>query len=115
MNNDGVETLRIAIVTKAVQDYNDCLKKIDRLQDKEKAREKVVKDAARARHPKKLPESMIEFERERKIKELHDQIIQLERFFHSDWYAELCEINGDYMIKKIRERYVRNKKDGKKG
>ena len=32
-----------------------------------------------------------------------DEALQLERFFHSAWYQELTTVDGDFLIRKIRE------------
>lgn len=32
-----------------------------------------------------------------------DDALQLERFFHSAWYQALTTVDGDFLIRKIRE------------
>ena len=34
-----------------------------------------------------------------------DMLAEIERFFHSEWYAELCELDGDYLIARAKEKY----------
>ena len=34
------------------------------------------------------------------------EALQLERFFHSAWYQELTTVDGDFLIRKIREEIM---------
>lgn len=38
-------------------------------------------------------------------------IINLERFFNSQWCYELCGLQGDYIIKGVREHEKNNKRN----
>lgn len=33
-----------------------------------------------------------------------DEAMRLEKFFHSGWYGVLTNIDGDYLIRKLREK-----------
>lgn len=37
------------------------------------------------------------------------RLAQIERFFHSEWYSQLCNIDGDKMIDGVKEKYKRTR------
>ena len=40
------------------------------------------------------------------IRDNKREIYTLERWFRSDWFKELCYIDGDYLIKEIKKECV---------
>ena len=107
----GVINLRVGIVRQAVMDYMDALGKIRDLEDAEKARKNIIKKAKRSNRPKVFTEEEAEQERLHLIARQNSILAEIERFFHSDWYAELCDIDGDYMLAKVKENFERQQKE----
>jgi hypothetical protein len=49
-------------------------------------------------------DDLIKLKRNPRNKEAKDDALQLENFFHSHWYQMLTQIDGDFMIRKLREK-----------
>lgn len=72
--------LAIAIVKQAVADYISVLMKLAKMNTKKNTAEKQ--------------------------RNLMDKRTELESFFYSKWYEELCDIDGDYFIKMAQEKAI---------
>ena len=107
----GVTNIRVGIVRQAVTDYIDALGKIRDLEDAEKARKDIIKKAKRSNRPKVFTEEEAEQERSHLIARQNSKLAEIERFFHSDWYAEICDIDGDYMIARAKEKFESRKEE----
>ena len=113
MCEQGAVNLQVGIVSQAVSDYIDALKKIQKLEeDAEKVRKKIIKNAMKLRKPKLFTEEEAEQERLYQIARQNSVLSEIECFFHSEWYALLCDIDGDYMISKAREKFRESTEGG---
>lgn len=101
----GAVNLAVGIVNQAVNDYIDALKKIYKLQNKENSYKAIRKRALKSKKPRELTDEEAETERLHMIAKKKDMLAEIERFFHSEWYAELCELDGDFMIAKAEGKY----------
>ena len=101
----GAVNLAVGIASQAVNDYIDALKKIYKLQGKESAYKAIRKRALKSKKPRELTDEEAETERLHMIAKKKDMLAEIERFFHSEWYAELCELDGDFMIAKAEGKY----------
>ena len=107
----GVTNIRVGIVRQAITDYIDALGKIRDLEDAIEARKDIIKKAKRGRYPKDLTEEEAEHERLHQIDRQNSKLAEIERFFHSDWYAELCDLDGDWMIARVKEKFESKKEE----
>lgn len=102
----GAVNLQVGIVSQAVSDYIVALKTIHNLEeDAEKIRKKIIKNAMKLKKPKFLTEEEAEQERLHMIARQNAILAEVERFFHSEWYRLLCDIDGDYMLARARKKY----------
>lgn len=103
VEGDSWQNLANAIVKQAADDYRADLKKIPKLKAKLEKME---------REP--VPEDENEMKKwERKLQNARDSVqrtvddaLSIERFCHSGWYGVLTGIDGDYLIRRLREEVL---------
>ena len=83
MNLAGVDALRFAIVKQAVLDYDSASKWL-------------------RKHP---PKGNDDYSRVCSRNARQGVKIECEKFFRSQWYAMLCDIDGEVMMRTIRQKY----------
>lgn len=76
----GIYALAAAIVQQAVEDYRDANKKL-----------------------KNIPEFAREGDRRAYVYKLEKEKRDIVKFFRSEWYGVLCDINPDRILKKLEE------------
>lgn len=81
INPMGLEALRFAIVKQAILDYDNALKWL-------------------RKHPEGVGYTYASSRNSR----LHTKM-ECEKFFRGQWYAMLCDIDGDSMLKMIRKKF----------
>ena len=87
--DDGAQLLAVGIVRQAVNDYCNC-----------------VESLAFNNDTKYIRTELEENTRQQTIKEILIEMQEIEKFFKSDWYKELCVFDGDYMIKTTKEKSI---------
>lgn len=78
---EGIEALRFAIVKQAIQDYDDSLKWL-------------------RKHPERVGSTYF-CTKNTKLRTK----TECEKFFKSQWFACLCDIDGEALMKSIRNRF----------
>ena len=110
MNDVFVDNLRIAIVRQAVDDYVRSAREIMRLQEN---RQKYVIDLVVADSKMKKPYNYTyhtaDLEIQRRIKNLKMDMKNIEKFFTGEYFKTLFNIDGGFMVKKIREKAKRSR------
>ena len=106
MNDIGFESLRNAIVVRAVDDYCDAVRMLSILLDKNEAYRRILLDCKHGRIPKLHTVEEVEAEILVRIKMQEDKLEEVERFFNTEWYKNLCPIGSKYMIKKTKEKSI---------
>ena len=106
MKDIEFEILRNAIVKQAVDDYCAAVRRLVEMNDKDFAIKKIITDGKKGKFPK--VSSMAEAEEERlvRIKIQEDNLLEVERFFHTEWYKNLCAIGSKYMINVTKEKAI---------
>lgn len=107
------EALGNAIITQAADDYRKAakfLKKHPRtdeleadvaaqLAEKKKQREERKKhNLPKAREKKSKEERLLD-----SIQENERMVTETERFFHSKWFAQLTEVDGQWLLEKLKK------------
>ena len=87
---EAYENLANAIIISAVTDYKDALKHAKR------NREKKTEDEKRNREKKTGDEKRSRERENRDVK-------RLEKFFCSEWYEVLTDMDATYLLRKVRE------------
>ncbi len=106
MHELGVENLRNAIVEQAVNDYCITVRHIAKLNMKCYAINKIVKEGKKRHYLKDWTLEEAEQERAKRQMLNEAKINQLERFFFSEWYKNICAIDSDYILKATKEKAV---------
>lgn len=81
MDPDGVQNLCAAIVKQAVVDYKTVLRKM-----------------AKANEISGTPNQIRRYKAD-----IYQEIMSLQDFFHSDWFAEICDLDGPAIQKRVEE------------
>ena len=87
LTDEGADLLRCAIVRQAVEDYDYVVNPKPK---------KIWRKVKGEKIPVPQEEIMAELDYMKK---------ELEKFFHSSWFEMLVDIDGDAIIKEIKERY----------
>lgn len=105
MNDVFCDNLRIAIVKQAIDDYVKCAKEIMRLKDN---KQKFIIDLIV--HDSKLKKlygytyNTADEERLIRIQRFKSEMQDIEHFFLGGYFKKLFSIDGQFMVKKIREK-----------
>ena len=103
--NGFYDSLRIAIIKQAVDDYMTYARSIRNLTDnKQKVIIDIIVRDSKFKRPNNYTYYEADNERLKRIQILKDKMDDIERFFRSPYYAVMCNIEAEYMIKRIRER-----------
>ena len=89
----GAVNLQVGIVSQAVSDYIDALKKIQNLEeDAAETRKKIIEKAKKGRYPKYLTDEEAEKERLHQIARQNSVLSEIERFFFIQSGMHYCVI-----------------------
>ena len=108
------EALRNAIVVQAAEDYRASVRKIRRAKEKLKPLEEKLShlmlieaenDSAEARDLKwQINNTEIRINTQTKaINSAAREIVQIEKFFLSEWYESICSVSGELILKELRK------------
>lgn len=97
MDRKDTERIAIAIVSQACIDYRTSLVKVKRYQDIEKIIPRLMKTKA----VRSLEQA--EMVRRERLKEEQDKIQNIENFFRGQWFAKLCNIDPNYLMRGLQE------------
>ncbi len=101
------DELRIAIVEQAVKDYMQYAKQIKELQtDIEKVVINIIMQDQKLKNPRNYTYKEAELVRQNRIHIKKTEMQEVEKFFNSPWYKQLCKIDSDCMVKRIREMAI---------
>lgn len=106
MNEIGYELLRDAIIMQAIDDYCLEVKRLVWLNTKAYAINKIVADGKKGKRKKEYTLEEAEKERLYRIAHHEDRMKAIERFFDSEWYRNMCAIDGKYIIKKMKDKAI---------
>lgn len=112
MNEIGIDRLREAIVMKAVDDYCAAVKDLARMNMKEHACNKIIKQGYKKNEDGngyyRISFTAKEAEEERlhRIKIIESRLAEVERFFFSDWCESLFGIDGQYLLDQTKEKAI---------
>lgn len=95
---DWVEGLAAAIVERAVLDYEEALQKLNVYSDPASV-ETIMK-----RSRKKKDREHAENSRRAYLYHARNRIAECEMFFRGDWFAMLCDLDGELIMQAVRER-----------
>ena len=102
------ENLRNVIIKQAVDDYLSAARQIVALKkDKQKIIIRTITNGLKLQNPKFLTYEQAEQDWQNKIARQRDTMESVEYFFRSYWYKQLCDISGEYMIAKTKERALK--------
>ncbi len=108
MNESFYTNLRNSIVKQAVDDYVYSGKRIKCLLDnKQKTIIKIIKNGLELKKPKFYTYEEAEDEWKARIEKQKGIMIGVEMFFRSMWYKQMCDIDGEYIIAKTKEKTIR--------
>lgn len=107
------ENLANAIVIQAADDYRNALRYLKEhlrtreLEETAAFREKQWRRLKAERKAKGLPGGKRKYSREElllwKIEGCERDVDEIERFFRSDWYCTLTSVDGEMLIRRLRE------------
>lgn len=102
----GAMNLAAGIIKQAVSDFCNYVEEIVFYEDMESGMEKTIEKFAKRGF--NLTKGEADHWRKVTIYELKLEMNNVERFFHSEWYRELCYMDADFMIKKMKETSIIN-------
>ncbi len=96
--------LRISIVKQAVDDYVLTRKRIKELRDVDNAIERIFKEDMLRKNRRCYTYADAEQERLQKIEVKEYECAAILRFIRSTWFKQLCGIDPEYLIRRLKEK-----------
>lgn len=103
----GYNSLRYSIVKQAVDDYVLAEKKIKQLNNVDKTIAQIFKEDVKRKARRCYTYADAENERQDKLFFEKAKQDDIERFFRSQWYKQLCDLDSEYMIQRMKEKASR--------
>ena len=106
MHELGVINLRDAIVAQAVDDYCMAVKRLASLNMKAYSVNKIMDESDKGRGIKCSTMEEAEEERQKRIMLKESQLYDIERFFFSQWFRELSNIDREFILEQTKEKAI---------
>ena len=104
------ENLANAIIERAVEDYMTAILYLYYLKNnKVEIIQQIVKRSEKAAHPIYYTSTELQALYNRKVQEAKTNVLNIERFFYSQWYQALTKVDGKMLIRKVKEQIKENK------
>ena len=104
-DNEKYENLANAIIERAVEDYIVKVLALNKLLDNKLGWiSKFAENEAKRKNPQFYTSTELQAIYQRKVLGVKVEIEDIERFFHSDWYGTLTKVDGQALLKGVKQK-----------